>query len=217
MAPLLLGSIQDRVKQLDCGVVAGDAKAEFARNLAIVSDRKAKNSDRAVALCWIFHIVGDMHEPLHAGHRLHWQFPLTDRLGTIAWVRASSQAPPISLHEYRDGAAVDFPGKEAAAAGALSAAIENRHPLPTSVRLTDAPAIAFAGWIETSRKFSADVVFQGSGLASSRDPAAAPLVSPAYQQSARRLAMQRVGQGGLHLADVVKAIFAGHPGPADLD
>jgi hypothetical protein len=34
---------------------------------AILADRRASLPERAVALAWVVHLVGDMHQPLHAG------------------------------------------------------------------------------------------------------------------------------------------------------
>lgn len=34
---------------------------------AVLADRRAPLSQRAVALAWVVHLVGDMHQPLHAG------------------------------------------------------------------------------------------------------------------------------------------------------
>lgn len=144
-------------------ITVGSAEAEFARNMAVARDRNASAADRAVALCWIFHIVGDMHEPLHAGHAQNWTFPLTDRLGTIAWVRTATAVPPITMHEYWDGA-VDFPGDETAAAGRVSAEITRLYPRPASLALGAAPTAAFARWVGESRQLAIDVVYKGAAL-----------------------------------------------------
>jgi hypothetical protein len=54
---------------------------------AILADRRAPLPQRAVALAWVAHLVGDMHQPLHAGQ-------LQDRGGTltcVAWMGEPSQ------------------------------------------------------------------------------------------------------------------------------
>lgn len=35
-------------------------------NLAVLRDEHADPSDRAVSLCWVLHLVGDIHQPLHS-------------------------------------------------------------------------------------------------------------------------------------------------------
>jgi len=54
---------------------------------AILADRRAPLPQRAVALAWVAHLVGDMHQPLHAGQ-------LADRGGNltcVAWMGEPSQ------------------------------------------------------------------------------------------------------------------------------
>ena len=35
-------------------------------NVAVLRDGKKEAAERAVALCWVMHLVGDLHQPLHA-------------------------------------------------------------------------------------------------------------------------------------------------------
>jgi S1/P1 Nuclease len=37
----------------------------FEYNLGILKDSGKSGADRAKALCWIFHLAGDAHQPLH--------------------------------------------------------------------------------------------------------------------------------------------------------
>lgn len=36
-------------------------------NTAVLTDSNAAMAERAVALCWVLHLVGDIHQPLHTG------------------------------------------------------------------------------------------------------------------------------------------------------
>jgi len=54
---------------------------------AILADRRALLQQRAVALAWVAHLIGDIHQPLHAGQ-------LEDRGGNltcVAWMGEPSQ------------------------------------------------------------------------------------------------------------------------------
>jgi hypothetical protein len=54
---------------------------------ALLADRRATLSQRVVALAWVAHLVGDMHQPLHAGQ-------LEDRGGNltcVAWMDEPSE------------------------------------------------------------------------------------------------------------------------------
>jgi hypothetical protein len=42
------------------------ALAALKKNLGVLRDDTAPDADRAVALCWVLHLAGDLHQPLHA-------------------------------------------------------------------------------------------------------------------------------------------------------
>ena len=65
----------------------GEAAEAYRLNLATVRDAYAPAADRAVSLCWLFHLAGDIQQPLHGGHLISGRFPLSDRAGESAFVR----------------------------------------------------------------------------------------------------------------------------------
>lgn len=108
-------------------ITVGDANKAFREQLATARDPRAPRAERAVALCWIMHIVGDQHQPLHAGHWMSWKFPKTDRAGTKAFVRWAPGSASVDLHEFWDGVP-NRPGGREAGSEALAAAAEAAHP-----------------------------------------------------------------------------------------
>ena len=70
-------------------------------NLQVWKDSRASDAEKAVALCWILHLVGDLHQPLHSValfSRAH--YPEGDRGGNS--VRVSWDPEPINLHSAWD-------------------------------------------------------------------------------------------------------------------
>ncbi len=63
------------------------------------SDRAA---DRAVALTWLFHLVGDIHQPLHSVALTTERYPDGDRGGNLFYIRARPNAQTINLHQLWD-------------------------------------------------------------------------------------------------------------------
>ena len=67
--------------------------------------------DRAAALCWVMHLIGDAHQPLHAASLYTRDFQFTngqligDRGGTRFYVRrvGSKEGTGVSLHTIWDG------------------------------------------------------------------------------------------------------------------
>ena len=57
---------------------------------------------RAVAVTWLFHLVGDIHQPLHRTNLYSKDFPKGDRGGNLAKVRISGGGI-VQLHSFWDG------------------------------------------------------------------------------------------------------------------
>jgi hypothetical protein len=175
--------------------------------LAVAQDERAKPADRAIALCWLFHLVGDMHQPLHAGHRMSGSFPFTDRAGTIAWVRSSADQPPVTLHLFWDRAA-DLPGPAGAGAATIAREAEEDVVRADMVAPTvGAPEAQFQAWTRESEQLAAQVVYQGAGLTAAAQKENAPVLPPTYVSKARKLADRRLGEAGIRLAQLIERLF----------
>jgi hypothetical protein len=170
----------------------GTADQAYADNLAILNDARRPAADRAIALCWLFHIVGDMHEPLHAGHRMDWRFPLTDRLGTIAYVRTGKDAPPVTFHDLWDGA-LDRPGSERTGAEWIARASGGIAARATS------GAGSFDLWFRESKLWASRDAYVAETMLATRAAESAPVLSPVYLTGMRRLAIVRIAQAGRRL------------------
>ena len=186
------------------GIRLGEADHAFARNLEILRNAKVEPGQRAIALCWLVHIFGDMHQPLHAGHLMNDRFPLTDRAGTIGWVKRAPDAAPEPLHHFWDEAA-DRPGGEAAGADAIAMVAEATlaaRPVPPQQ-----PETAYHAAVDESERLAATIVYQGAALDESHRPADAPILSRDYVATAGAVADERLGQAGARLADMLAALF----------
>lgn len=77
------------------GIKPPALKEENAINGIIKQKDKARGGDqieRAAATTWLLHLVGDIHQPLHASTRYSENFPTGDRGGNLAMVRINSGA-----------------------------------------------------------------------------------------------------------------------------
>lgn len=67
----------------------------------------AHDANRAVRVCWLSHLIGDLHQPLHAVALVDEQlFPdgdHGDQGGNLLAIRADAKAKPQRLHSYWDG------------------------------------------------------------------------------------------------------------------
>src|SRR5215468_9712687 len=74
------------------------AMAENQRTLVNDNDPKRK----AIALAWLFHLVGDIHQPLHAVQLFTADYPQGDRGGNQICVRVTQTGQPMDLHRFWD-------------------------------------------------------------------------------------------------------------------
>ena len=182
----------------------GEADHAALSSMALLRDTKADPGRRAIALCWLLHVVGDMHQPLHAGHLMNGRFPFTDLAGTLGWVRPATGAAPEKLHHFWDTAA-DRPGDELAGAEALALAIERDPPRDTAG--TGDFKADYAGWVRESEQLAATTAYRGAALGESHRPQDAPVLPPDYVADARALSERRLGQAAERLTDLLAALF----------
>jgi len=173
----------------------GSAQAEFARNLAVARDAGAPEAERAIALCWVMHIVGDMHQPLHAAMWMSWRFPITDAGGQWAWVRPAPDADPVRLHRFWD-AAGRTGGITLAPSASLEAQLVPDPPSEEAEAIAPDPETAFAGWVAHSRKLAFEVVYRRGALRRSPSPRSAPVLPPDYIEQARVVSLTQLRAAG---------------------
>ena len=58
---------------------------------------------KAIALAWLFHLVGDIHQPLHTAQLFTVDYPKGDRGGNEICVKVTEAAQPMDLHKFWDG------------------------------------------------------------------------------------------------------------------
>ena len=91
------------VEQLDLTMklLKGETTADPGRDANVTDDE-----NRAVRLCWLFHLLGDLHMPLHAATLVDEQkFPNgahSDLGGNLICIRSHIGAPPYKLHAFWD-------------------------------------------------------------------------------------------------------------------
>ena len=183
-------------------VAFGEARSAFRRNLRLARDGRAPAGDRAVALCWLLHIVGDMHQPLHAGLWMDARFPLTDEAGNRSWVRAAPGESPQRLHWFWDSAGglglrhLDSPA-------ALEAAVAAAHP--DDGRPATAGERDYDAWVAESREIARGVVYRRGELPLSATPEGAQPLPDGYVAQAQAVSLARLALASRRIA----ALLAG--------
>lgn len=183
----------------------GEAPEAYRLNLATVRDAYAPAADRAVSLCWLFHLAGDIQQPLHGGHLISARFPLSDRAGESGFVRPTEGAKATNLHAYWDDA-VGGDEDNDANVEAVRVRLDQAWPRSALKELTGkADPDAFRLWADESFELARSVVYKGATYEGAVTAASAMPVPPGYQASLRTTGERRVALGGHRIADAVRA------------
>jgi S1/P1 Nuclease len=74
----------------------------LAENESVVK-QEGDREHKAIALAWLFHLVGDIHQPLHTAQLFTVEYPQGDRGGNEICVRVTQAGQPMDLHRFWDG------------------------------------------------------------------------------------------------------------------
>lgn len=155
--------------------------------------------DAAVALAWIIHLVGDVHQPLHNSSRITPLDPDGDRGGNDFALRGS----PSNLHSFWDGVITRsnprlFGESNGAFLQRVVGGITTRHPrtaFTAELAVTDATA-----WAQEGVTLAQRVVYRRPLVREGLPPAT-------YGRSALAAAERRVALAGYRLADLLNAVL----------
>ncbi len=78
-----------------------NAEMVLSNCVATLRNPKASAHDRAVSLCWVLHLYGDLHQPLHAASRVSRAHPHGEGLGGGDIV-LNGQGNETDLHSFWD-------------------------------------------------------------------------------------------------------------------
>ncbi len=164
-------------------------------NTRLLANADADPAQRAVALCWVLHLMGDIHQPLHTGSLFSADYFSTgDRGGN--GIRLDDGG---NLHSRWDGAL-----REEGIDDSLPAILQQ-------IEGFSRPRIAgvasdWTSWMSESRQLLQSIVYSdamkteiAAADAAGREPSPASL-SADYLQQMKHYARQRLGLAGLRIA-----------------
>ena len=154
---------------------------------ATLVDSSAADTTRAVALAWLLHLVGDVHQPLHCSSRVSPDDPLPHGDAGGNTFRLDDDR---NLHGYwdriLDASVAPEPGEDSIAyASRMAQRIEG-----TEARVT--PSADVSGWAQEGLRLAQTVVYAGVSRGS------AP--SAAYEAEAVKVSEGRIALAGYRLA-----------------
>lgn len=186
-------------------VPQGSATEAFTLNLSVAADPRASASERAVALCWVFHLVGDMHQPLHSASQVSQRFPEGDRGGNLQYIRDPQTNDAVTLHWFWD----DAISREDEPQQAIQSAADLVRRLPRT-RFKELKPFQnpneFAAWTQESYDLARTIGF-GPELKASDSANGAVKQSQRYLDLATDTAEKRLTLASYRLTEVLRRAF----------
>jgi len=189
-----------RLARRGAAAAAGEALPGLVLNYATLSDGRASAGERATALCWVLHVTGDIHQPLHTAELFSAAWPDGDGGGSKEYVRDPLGPDPIVLHWLWDDS-ISRSG-QAADADRRAREIEAAHPRASLRELKPGPP-DFVAWAQEESYALAVSFAYGANPPSSPRPETAPPVPQSYWTRLKAHAETRVALAGYRIADAV--------------
>jgi S1/P1 Nuclease len=179
---------------------AEDIITAFQRNVTVVKSAAA-DPEKAVAWCWIFHLIGDAHQPLHAAALVTTQFPMGDQGGNLFYIRPDpTNSATRNLHSYWDGVVLTDEHYEATRARAI--ALEGAHRRRSLGELREP---RFETWLKKeSFDLAVSTTYRHGKLQAGADRDHGIPVPGDYAAKVRRVAERRVALSGYRMADLLR-------------
>lgn len=169
-------------------------------NTRLLSDASRPANERAVALCWVLHLIGDIHQPMHTGSLYSASSFAGGDLGGNR-IPVSIAGQKLNLHAAWDRALREFGVVD-------SLPISMQQITGFSSPRIEGVTSDWTAWMSESRQLLNSVAYTANMLEAAREAdkegrheieEAIPL-SSTYVANMQQIARQRLGLAGLRLA-----------------
>lgn len=185
------------------GGVAVDRLTEFEK---VIRDASASDKDKAIAIAWIMHLSGDIHQPLHTSARVTETEPKGDQGGNLFHLtpQGTPRENQVNIHWFWDsivGRNVPFKPTMCERDYIVSFAqtIMKKHPYSSfnsGLNLGD-----YRSWQQESFKLNPTDVF-------SPDLVRFQMPSEKYKRNAFRIAERQLALAGYRLGETLNRVFS---------
>lgn len=167
---------------------------------------KATDQEKAIAIAWLVHVIGDIHQPLHTSARVTSGNAKGDQGGNLFFLtpKGTPRAQQQNLHWFWDSIISSYQPNtkdlcEAEYIDPIAEAIMKQYPYDKlKSELADGK---FDVWKEESFKIASTEVFRGVSWFETP--------SDKYKQKAFDIAERRLALAGYRMGDLFNSAFAG--------
>jgi hypothetical protein len=187
-----------------------NALVAIRTNLGVLNQPQATDAEKAVAICWLLHVIGDIHQPLHTVSLFTTDYPAPagDEGGNKFKIRARPDSKPISLHRFWDDLIAGSDNLRETG----NKAIELRREYPRSKLKELGKQVSAAEahrWIQEGVQMAQSIVYRQGKLPGSPDEKLAPTLPDGYARQVQPLAQRRAVLASYRAASVLaKAVEA---------
>lgn len=211
------GATDEQLKQI-AETIAGLTEPDKGGALLVEFPKRVKEigsaekaADRAVALCWVLHMAGDIHQPLHASTLLTKDSTKGDRGGNQSFVLWRGKA--TNLHAIWDAGLGWDEGKGTATAygfaDQLARDLSKRHPTTAD----EQKVTSVEDWAKESQALAdkhvytldgkaVEVVFD-FGFPTTVQASGVKKLPDGYEKNGRQVAEKRLVLAGVRLGDAI--------------
>jgi hypothetical protein len=175
-----------------------------------IAKTETNAESRAIALTWLFHLVGDVHQPLHTVQLFTAKYPNGDRGGNEICIRPMPNRKAMNLHEFWDD--VITSSMNISRLRNRATALRNSDEFSRR-QLTELAASNFESWTKESFEIAVKIAYQNGaffGTPKETRPNCneidAAVLPAGYAKAAGRISDRRIVLAGYRLADVLKRI-----------
>lgn len=181
-----------------------DAISAFEYSLRLLKNENAKMSDRAIALCWVLHIGGDIHQPLHCVALCSPAMPEGDKGGN-SWM-LTVNGEPMNLHSLWDGAL----GRDRSAETIQKLATELMTAHPVAEFADALKSKNIRQWTDEGEAIAVEKVYLYGMLNAAKrgDAGSPPPASQGYLEQMQAVCKQRSSLAGYRLTDTLTAVMS---------
>jgi hypothetical protein len=195
------------VTQWDGHSVPANLAQAMQKALTELKDPKTPKDRKAIDICWVEHLVGDIHQPLHAASWYSKQYPKGDQGGNQVEIRGADNLP-MNLHFYWDSA--EGLSMNPDDIRKTADRIEAEHP-PKALadKIKDLDVV---DWAHESFDLAKSAVYLNGTLAhvtsheGLQNPSIVPPLPPGYDLRAKDVADLRIAEAGYRLAAVLEEV-----------
>ncbi len=211
--PYVIGGMKSPAPPVP-GYGPGNAVEALDYSLHQLRDAGVDAESRAISLCWVIHLIGDLHQPLHASDLVSPQFPEGDRGGNsfIVLTNPDRRGSQVNLHWLWDSMLGDY--QSTLLMGMVVDGIQKRDEWSRAALHEELAKKTVAEWAAESHEVAVRSVYLNGKLKGTsaavlrKDGAAAiPALPHEYRTASERVAARQAALAGDRLADLLNEMW----------